>query len=136
MSDGQRGADEPYLLDVFLKLDGETVRQSTADLDRFEGHVRVVTAPGSHGNLGVEDVEGEQRIPIPVERGVFTTDLQPIRRRIGRRVGPRDLWPPAERQTWYEEQARLGETLVQSRLIAPERLEQTLRVLRTKLRLQ
>lgn len=83
-------ADEPYLWTFFLKLDGETVRQSTTDPDRFEGRVSVISPPGSHGDLGVEDVEGQQRIPIPPERGVYRTELHPIRLSL---LG-RTVWAP------------------------------------------
>ncbi len=90
------GADEPYLWTFFLKLDGDTVRPSAADPDRFVGSVRATAPPGSHGNLGVEDVEREQRIAIPPERGVYTTELRPI----GIPVLGQTYWVPGRASPW------------------------------------
>ncbi len=71
--------DDPYLWIFWFKLDGDTVRQVVpGTTGTLAGSVSVVTSQGSHGNLGVEDVNVGALIAIPPSIGRFTTRLRPI----------------------------------------------------------
>ena len=73
------GADEPYLWTFFFKLDGSTVHQTQPNQLQLIGNVHIATGPGSHGNLGAEDVQAGRIINIPPALGQFSTTLRPIK---------------------------------------------------------
>lgn len=70
------GSAEPYLWTVFFKLDGDTV--ALGDDLFLHGSATVITTPGSHGNLGDDDVDQGDEIAIPSAIGELITTLRPI----------------------------------------------------------
>lgn len=70
------GSAEPYLWTVFFKLDGDTV--ALGDDLFLHGSATVITTPGSHGNLGDDDVDEGDEIAIPSAIGELVTTLRPI----------------------------------------------------------
>lgn len=71
-------SDEPFLWTFFLKLDGDTVRQTFPNSTGFQSSIQVFTAGGSHGNLNATGVKTTRRIPIPPHIGGHLTTLRPI----------------------------------------------------------
>lgn len=70
------GDAEPYLWTVFFKIDGTTVR--LLESLQLSGSTTLHTTPGSHGNLGTEDVDPGDTVTIPAVIGEWETILQPI----------------------------------------------------------
>ena len=70
------GSAEPYLWAIAFKMDGESVEVGE-DL-HLRGTCDVIATTGSHGNLGVDDVDGGDVIAVPSDVGVFRTSLVPI----------------------------------------------------------
>jgi hypothetical protein len=70
------GSAEPYLWNVFFKIDGETT-SVTPGLS-LQGTATVVPTPGNHGDLPNHDVDAGEDVPIPAELGSFSTQLTPI----------------------------------------------------------
>lgn len=68
---------EPYLWTVFFKVDGSTVALSDVDLTLTGTPVTRFT-PGSHGNLGVDNMDTGQTVPVPAAIGRFQTTLRAI----------------------------------------------------------
>lgn len=73
------GSAQPYLWNVFFKIDGDTV--SVTDTLSLSGPPTIHTTPGSHGNLG-SGVTGTPADPthisIPATIGAWQTELKPI----------------------------------------------------------
>jgi hypothetical protein len=40
-----------------------------------------------------------------------------------KKVGPRDLWGPSQRQRWYEEQMEVGQQLTEAGMLDPHTLD-------------
>lgn len=70
------GSAEPYLWAVFFKVDGDTL--SVSEALTLNGNAFIHTTPGSHGNLGVNDVDAGDTITVPASIGHFHTNLRPI----------------------------------------------------------
>ena len=73
--DAGKGA-EPYLWTYFFKVDG-TAASLAADAT-LAGVAVAHPTPGSHGNLGVDDVRTGAVVPIPAAIGRWQTTLVPI----------------------------------------------------------
>jgi hypothetical protein len=72
-------ADEPYLWAFFVKLDGDTVRQLPPPNGfALSGSAQVVTATGSHGNLGAKGIIAGRHISIPPQVASYSTRLRAI----------------------------------------------------------
>lgn len=69
------GKAEPYLWNVFFKIDGDTTVVRSLSL---QGSATVIGTPGNHGNLTKGGVEAGDNVPIPPEVGTFRTVLKPI----------------------------------------------------------
>ncbi|MEM6271467.1 MAG: hypothetical protein AAF998_18675 [Bacteroidota bacterium] len=67
---------EPYMWNVFFKIDGHSVRMN--ERFRLEGQPTYHTSEGSHGNLSADGMEAGTRIGIPKEVGEWKTALAPI----------------------------------------------------------
>jgi hypothetical protein len=76
----EESGDEPYLWTFVFKLDRETVHQQPSG--SFVGTIQVTTAPGSHGNLSVEDMSGGH-VSLPAPLGHHTAALRAITMRFG-----------------------------------------------------
>jgi len=77
------GEDEPYLWVYFIRMDGDTIRQSTVTPTRFSSAVEVSSGPGAPGNLLLKDgVESGANIKIPGNVGAHAGQLRPIVLRI------------------------------------------------------
>jgi hypothetical protein len=70
--------DEPYMFTFFVRADGTTLRQNPTSPGQLIPSLTVVSPPGAHGNLGVEDVESQADIQVPPAVGNFDTALSPI----------------------------------------------------------
>ncbi len=70
------GTDEPYLWNIFFKLDGSTV--SGMPGPNFQGTPVVVAAPGEHGNLGTSGVRTGDIVRVPPTVGRWTTPVSTI----------------------------------------------------------
>jgi hypothetical protein len=70
------GSAEPYLWTIFFKVDGESV--FVIDALRLSGNAVVRSTPGSHGNLGVDDVDAGDDFPVPAVLGEWNPFLSPI----------------------------------------------------------
>lgn len=67
---------EPYLWTIFFKIDGECL--SLSPEFKLEGEALFQFSEGSHGNLGVDAVKSGEIVHIPLDAGLFSTDLKPI----------------------------------------------------------
>jgi hypothetical protein len=70
------GSAEPYLWTVFFKVDGDTV--ALGDDLFLHGHATVIPTPGSHGNLGDDDVDEGEDVLVPSAIGELVATLRPI----------------------------------------------------------
>jgi hypothetical protein len=70
------GSAEPYLWTAFFKIDGSTVAINP-DLS-MSGTAQIAFGPGSHGNLGDDDVDAGDVVPIPATIGEWTGQLKAI----------------------------------------------------------
>lgn len=67
---------EPYLWTIFFKIDGECLNLTPEF--KLEGEALYQFSEGSHGNLGVDAVKAGESIHIPLDSGLFTTEVKPI----------------------------------------------------------
>lgn len=72
------GEDEPYLWVYYIRMDGDTIRQSTVTPTRLSAAVEVSSGPGQPGNLLVDGVESGANIRIPTNVGAHSAQLRPI----------------------------------------------------------
>ena len=73
------GEDEPYLWAYYIRMDGDTIRQSTVTPTRLSAAVEVSSGPGRPGNLLLEDgIESGANIKIPGNVGAHSAQLRPI----------------------------------------------------------
>ncbi len=70
------GSAEPYLWTVFFKIDGQTI--AVGESLTLIGAPVVERTPGSHGNLGTNDVDSGDVIVVPPAIGEWTTALRAI----------------------------------------------------------
>jgi hypothetical protein len=75
-SDDWWGGSEPYLWIVFFTIDGTTVR--VLPTTRLTGTGMIASSNGSHGNLGVPEMNTGDVAPVPGTIGLFKTTLVPI----------------------------------------------------------
>ena len=79
----EESADEPFAWVFYLALDGSTITQNRVNTDRLVSNVVVTGNTGSHGNLGVDEVEPGRHFPIPPGIGTYAATLKPIRISFG-----------------------------------------------------
>ncbi len=72
------GEDEPYMWVYYIRMDGDTVRQSTVTPTRLSAAVEVSSGPGRPGNLLVDEVGSGANIRIPTDVGAHSAQLRPI----------------------------------------------------------
>src|SRR5437762_12880641 len=70
------GNAEPYLWNVFFKIDGDTTFVTNALA--LKGTATVIGTPGNHGNLNNTDVDAGDNVAIPASIGEFHTLMRPI----------------------------------------------------------
>ncbi|MFT3947574.1 MAG: hypothetical protein QM763_11450 [Agriterribacter sp.] len=70
------GSAEPYMWTIFFKIDGTTCRLN--DSLMLEGTATIFTTPGSHGNLGDNDVDAGDTVSVPSAIGEKSMVLTPI----------------------------------------------------------
>lgn len=68
---------EPYLWNVFFKIDGSTIVVN--DQFKLEGKPTYHFSEGSHGNLNAKDITGGDVVGISEEVGTWKTSLVPLR---------------------------------------------------------
>jgi len=72
-------ADEPFAWVFYFTLDGTSIRQNSRNTDRLISNVLITGNPGSHGNLGVDEINPGQHFPIPASVNTYSSVVTPIR---------------------------------------------------------
>lgn len=72
------GGDEPYMLTFYVRADGTTLRQVSGGQAQLLPSLRVVSPPGAHDNIGVNDFLSTGNVRVPAAVGNFDTDLEPV----------------------------------------------------------
>ncbi|NJK31640.1 MAG: hypothetical protein HC927_04060 [Deltaproteobacteria bacterium] len=70
------GDAEPYMWNIFFKIDGSTTQANPGY--GYGGNATVYSPAGSHGNLGRDSVDDGEVVAIPPSIGRWTTTLQQI----------------------------------------------------------
>lgn len=78
ISPEDENGDEPYMFTFYVRADGTTLRQSLTNPGHLIPSLTVVSPPGAHGNLGVEDLLSKGDVQVPPAVGSFDTMLTPI----------------------------------------------------------
>jgi hypothetical protein len=74
---GENKHDEPYILTVFFKVDGDTVIFNSNTL-KLEGTATVVGTASGQGDLSKKEVRAGEDAAIPAAVGEYKTTLKPI----------------------------------------------------------
>ena len=72
------GKAEPYLWPIFFKIDGEKVYFETIETLTLGGNALLHVVDGAQQNLGVQQVDAGDIVPIPSSIGKWKTTLKPI----------------------------------------------------------